>query len=128
MSLYNMVAGYHPHAGLVLHLLGKEPGDFARFRDAWVERDEQGAPRLAIYTRLGGGNRDDCEDTIDSITEHPLYLHDADDSFDCTYATFYFRVPDEHLQEVDDALPKDVGPVDTDARWQQLINSIGDPA
>ena len=34
-------------------------------------------------------------DVFDEMSEHPWYSHDEDDSFDCTYANIYFKIPDD---------------------------------
>lgn len=57
---------------------------------------------VEVHTRLGGGNRecwcsDDSEhhcyvETIETIQAMPGYVDDYDQSWDCTYADFYFRV------------------------------------
>jgi hypothetical protein len=49
---------------------------------------------IVVHTRNGGGNREDYEDVFDEMSEHPWYSHDEDDSFDCTYANIYFKVPE----------------------------------
>jgi hypothetical protein len=101
--MYNMIFGQSADAGELLSALGYGRGDFYRYRDCYLENDE-----IAVYTRGGGGNRecwnDDCTDgkhtddcTIaiqEGVRQHPLYLRDEDDSFDCTYSTFYFRSPE----------------------------------
>lgn len=33
------------------------------------------------------------------IPKHPNYLKDKDDSFDCTYASVYYSVPEEYKDE-----------------------------
>ena len=91
MSLYNMVAGYHPTARVVLDMLELSPDDCGRFRDAYITEDGE----LAIFTRNGGGNRDDYQSVIDTLAEHPNYLRDEDDDFDSTYCTIFFSVPDK---------------------------------
>jgi hypothetical protein len=131
MSMYDLVAGdgaQHSRGSVLLAVLGNpDPG---RFRDAWVERDEQGEPIIAIYTRNGGGNRECyCDDGNEpgsctgcrgeAFAAHPLHLRNADD--DCTYATYYFSVPPEHRDELA-AFAQDH--VDTSARWTDLINAI----
>ena len=57
MSLYNALFGTNAFAGLILSMLGEKfnPG---RFRDAHIDRSEEGDPRIVIYTRNGGGNRE----------------------------------------------------------------------
>ena len=89
MSLYNMVFGMNPDADKLLSLLGKTAGDFGRFRNVYMEDGY-----IVVHTRNGGGNREDYEDVFDEMSDHPWYSHDADDDFDCTYAYFYFRVPE----------------------------------
>ncbi|MFJ4932375.1 hypothetical protein ACIP8U_00690 [Streptomyces pseudovenezuelae] len=122
MSMYSLAVGdghQHDRGAVLLAALGNpDPG---RFRDAWVEKGEDDQPVIAIYTRNGGGNREDYEDIIDGLQSHPLYLRDADDDFDSTYATFYFSTPDE-LVEAFRAVAQE--PVDTDRRWMDAIAAL----
>jgi hypothetical protein len=112
MGLYNMVFGVSKNAGNLLNALGLQSNHFYRFRDCYLTENNQ----IAVYTRAGGGNRDCyCNEAIgltatdkdgDKHTEvcvviinehlraHPLYITDEDDAFDSTYATYYFKVPD----------------------------------
>lgn len=139
VSMYGMVFG-DAHTGdrvaLAAALLDQPDGDwsiFGRIRDVWFEKQPDGPPRIAVYTRNGGGNRDDYSEPIEKMQAHPLYLLDRDDDFDSTYATFYFSVPEtcDHpaLQPYDEVravivkLARDV--VDTDARWLEAIDRIG---
>jgi hypothetical protein len=151
MSMYNIIHGTNPMMGLVLALLGKPPGYFGRLRDAWVEGCEDGSCVLAVYTRNGGGNREhyndtpegpecDCTGCIASyrLPADPLYISDSDDDYDCTYATFRFRVPDdaeakirEQAQREGITLPagwslRDVAQVEPDmrAKWEAAIAAI----
>jgi hypothetical protein len=140
MSLYEIaVADGHQNErrAVLLPVLGNPT--VARFRDAWVEKGDDG-PVIAVYTRQGGGNRECyCESrnaVIDAgqhvpehcyaacneaLAAHPLYLRDADDDLDATYATFYFGVPDKFR----DALTRlAVDPVNMSKRWQAAIERI----
>jgi len=137
MALYDIAVGdghQHERGAVLLAVLGAP--HVARFRDAWVEKSADG-PVVAIYTRQGGGNRECyCEDygrahpdpscyaaCNEELARHPLYIRDADDDFDSTYATFYFRAPDD--PEIRDALASIAqDPVDTDERWQAAIDRI----
>jgi hypothetical protein len=136
MSMYDLVAGdghQRDRGALLLGILGNpDPG---RFRDAWVEKADDGQPVIAIYTRNGGGNRECCCDEGDhaehgpctalagrQFAEHPLHIRNADDDFDSTYATYYFRTPDEYRDQLAE-IAQD--PVDTSARWKRLIDAIG---
>lgn len=98
MSMYNMVNGVHPTAGFVLEWLGIDVEDCGRFRDAYITK----GANLAIYTRCGGGNRDDYEHIYDRFKKHPNYLYNEDDDYDETYSTFYFTVPIQYISEVNE--------------------------
>ncbi len=91
MSLYNMLFGMNPDANQLLEVLGKTQADFGRFRNVYMEDDY-----IVVHTRNGGGNREDYEDVFEEMSEHPWYSHDEDDSFDCTYANIYFKIPESH--------------------------------
>ena len=123
MSMYGLLMGRSPDSGALLTALGLTMGDVARFRDAHLADGE-----IAIYTRLGGGNRECwCEDgaphecyqpAIQALQSHPLYLRDQDDAFDCTYATFYFRCPEGGVAATD------IGAWDPDGRWAKVITAL----
>jgi hypothetical protein len=89
MSLYNTLFNASRIAPLLLRVLGLTIDNIVRFRDAFLTDDNL----IAIYTRLGGGNRGDYQCTIQKLRSHPNYIRDEDDDFDCTYATFYFSIP-----------------------------------
>lgn len=88
MSLYNMLFGKNPNTEVLLAILGLKEADVQRFRDCGF--DDKG---IYIYTRTGGGNREGYPN--EKLTSSPYYLSDTDDDFDCTYATYYFKFPDE---------------------------------
>lgn len=134
MSMYDLVAGdvgQHDRGAILLTIL--DHPNVGRYRDAWVEQGPDGEPVIAIYTRNGGGNRGCyCDDdhpegpctgliATEVLPAHPLYLRDADDSFDSTYATFYFRVPDEYREALAEVACE---PVDTGERWRALIAAL----
>ena len=96
MSLYNMLFGMNPDSGKLLEILGKTQADFGRFRNVYMEDGY-----IVVHTRNGGGNREYYEDVFDEMSEHPWYSHDEDDSFDCTYANIYFKIPDHHKDLID---------------------------
>jgi len=95
MSFYNMLFGRNPQSALLLAAVGFKENDVERFRDVSVE---DGGKTIAIYTRTGGGNRDDYPN--EALTSSPLYSHGEDDDFDNTYRTFYMKVPDEFVSDV----------------------------
>lgn len=115
MSLYNALFGVNPLAAVVVEAVGAT-GLIPRFRDAYFDADEN---RLVIFTRTGGGNRDyydepggydneDYEGPFNSdLRALPNYIDDEDSDFDCTYAEFYFSIP-EAYKPIFDTL-RDIG-------------------
>ena len=58
------------------------------------------------------------------LPDHPLYVLDADDDFDCTYATIYFRFPDEFSE---DLKKLDLGErFDPSERWEKRIKDLSE--
>ena len=96
MSLYNIMHGVRPATFFVLPMLGKHPDEYPRFRDCFTEDDEH--PELKdhihVYTRTGGGNRESYEAEHLAMRMMPGFVTDYDDDFDCTYASWVFRVPE----------------------------------
>jgi hypothetical protein len=195
MSLYELAfsdPGRPDRARVLLAVLGNP--EMGRFRDAWLEKTNDGPLEVAVYTRNGGGNREcwhdsdptwgepgckhetfhreksvwlndgegepqpewrvgrqwprrteyltgefeeevsykclapdsiecDCVGCIAQyrLPTHPLYIRDKDDNFDCTYATFYFKVPDEFVEALE---PLAGTHIDTSKRWADTIAAI----
>lgn len=122
MSMYSLAVGdghQNDRGAILIAALGNP--DVGRFRDAWVEKGEDGEPVIAIYTRNGGGNREGYAGVIADLQDHPMYLRDADDDFDSTYATFYFRTPD-HLRDSFREIAGD--PVNMSDVWQKAIDAL----
>jgi hypothetical protein len=117
--LYNAIFGYNEFALEILAVLELKPQDFERFRDAFVTNGE-----IAVYTRLGGGNREGYAETIEKLQKHPLYLRDKDDSYDSTYATFYFRIPDQYRELMKRC---DIGEFSPEDRWKQAMENLKRP-
>ena len=125
MSLYALVHGMNPAADIILATLGLTRESVGRFRDAFVSQGVD-SYEIAVYTRNGGGNRDDYEDVFEALRAHPLYDRDVDDDFDSTYATIYFKLPEEYA----DSLKKlGDGKFEPDKRWQDALEKLqkGDP-
>lgn len=102
MSLYNLTCGVNPLSLIYLQIIGVEYQSIPRFRDVYVS--ETG--NIVIYTRTGGGNRDDYWAENDELTKNPNYISDNDDNFDCTYAHFHFKVPETHKKLVEELSSK----------------------
>lgn len=101
-------------------MLGKHYSAYPRFRDCFVGRlendetktDQFGIPQkknlinkkqkeISVYTRVGGGNRDEYEKEIKELRSIPEYITDYDDDFDCTFATFVFKCPTKWEKDFD---------------------------
>lgn len=130
--MYNMLFGRNPMSRYLLAMLGLTLESVGRFRDAFVTEDS-----IAIYTRNGGGNRVcwlenekpgpecDCVGCIMTfrLPGHPLYIRDQDDSFDSTYATVYFRFPDEWAEFL--TLIGKGQKWEPDKRWAEKLEALG---
>lgn len=92
MSLYKLVMGMSPVAGVVLTVLGLSAEDIGRFRDTFV-KVEDGVPLLGVYARIGGSYREAYQWVFDALSKHELYLRDEDAEHDSTYATIWFKAP-----------------------------------
>lgn len=132
MSLYAMVVGRHPLAGLLLERLGfeseAEVRRIPRLRDVYLYQDE-----IRVLTRTGGGNRDEYEEGNDWIRARPGFLRDWDDPYDNTYAWWSFAWPEadrEGLQLVLDELIQrrpELLPDSTRERFEAALERIGKP-
>lgn len=125
MSLYNMINGVNPATFFILPMLAeKHPESYPRFRDCFVgelsnadENDQFGIPKkqtdktkkvVSIYTRVGGGNREDYQEQIDELRKMEGYIKDYDDDFDSTFATFVFNIPKEFESDFDLVLNSEI--------------------
>lgn len=143
MSLYNALFGRNPMSRLLLSMLNLTEGDVGRFRDCYLargdrfereaaENDEAKAKelekkdlRIVVYTRNGGGNRDDYESVTDTLQALPDYLTDYDDDFDCTYASYEFKVPEKFKATADELVGLGaVSEVSPQERFKTLIANL----
>ncbi len=95
MSLYNMLFGVNKYALPLLTALDLDPANIPRFRDCFLEKDS-----IVVLTRTGGGNREHYLEENKVMQDHPNYLYDEDEDFDCTYASFHFSFPDKHKADL----------------------------
>lgn len=128
-SMYAMVFGNGAEGQYLLAALGfTSLRQIGRYRDAWIERSPDGLPWIAVYTRLGGANREDYAEVIEGLQDNEFYLVDRDDGFDNTYATFYFRMPDDLMTLFDETYPtwrdEVQDPVDMDEMWKRAIEAL----
>lgn len=140
MSLYNLINGVQQETFFFLPMLGKHPDEYPRFRDCCIGRLENdavdkdqfgipvkirncvpGAREISVYTRVGGGNREEYSDEIAALRAHPNYVMDYDDSFDSTFATFVFSAPKQWQSDYDKLL---VGNFDISAEYKSEMYRI----
>lgn len=95
MSLYNMLFGTNEEAPVLLGMLSVNKEYFSRFRD--VELIEAGT-KIRVFTRLGGGNREEHRENWEKIRKHEMYIKDYDDEFDTTYAYIEFSIPEQYKE------------------------------
>jgi len=91
-----MLFGVNEAAPVLLTMLKLNVEEIARFRDCYLS--EYGS-EIIVYTRTGGNNRDDYQESIDKLRAHSAYVRDYDLDFDNTYMEFVFKVPDEYLED-----------------------------
>jgi hypothetical protein len=77
-------------------MLGRKQNEWPRFRDCFVTEDNN----IAIYTRVGGGNRN-AGYNEEKLYEDPLFIKTYDDEYDNTYATYEFNVPEKWKADFD---------------------------
>lgn len=95
MSLYNLICGMNRSADILLAVIGLKKNDIDRFRDVFASADGK---TIEVYTRTGGGNREDYPNLI--MRKRPGWNGSIDDDFDSTYCTDTFSVPDEWIEDV----------------------------
>ena len=96
MSMYNMINGFNPACVFIMPMLGRKQEEWPRFRDCFVT--EEG--NIAIYTRVGGGNRN-CGYNEEKLYEDENFIQTYDDEYDTTYGTYEFKVPDKWKADFD---------------------------
>ena len=97
MSLYNMINGFNPACVIILPMLGRKQDEWPRFRDCYLTEDKK---RIAIYTRVGGNNRNSGYGE-EKLYEDPNFVKTYDDDFDNTYATYEFNPPEQWKEDFD---------------------------
>lgn len=115
-----MLHGQNEYSDYLLSILGLNKTDFGRFRDCYIDKEQ-----IVVYTRCGGGNREDYGDVFDKMKKHPQFVRDEDDSFDCTYCSFYFNIPEERKQELKEFA---TGGSKPQQKMLDLIKNMSDPS
>jgi hypothetical protein len=87
-------------------MLGRKQEEWPRFRDCFVTEDNN----IAIYTRVGGGNRN-CGYNEEKLYEDENFIRTYDDDYDTTYGTYEFKVPEKWKADFDTILSGDMSKV-----------------
>lgn len=96
MSMYNMMMGFNPACVAIMPMLGRKQNEWPRFRDCYVTDEGN----IAIYTRVGGGNRD-AGFGEEELYKDENFLTTYDDEYDNTYGTYEFKVPEKWKADFD---------------------------
>ena len=104
-----MINGFNPACVFIMPMLGRKQDEYPRFRDCFVTEEHN----IAIYTRVGGGNRD-CGYGEEKLYEDENFLTTYDDEYDCTYGTYEFKVPDKWKEDFDKIMVGNFSEVSTE--------------
>jgi hypothetical protein len=137
--MYNLLFGENSHSEFLLKILGFNQSDIPRYRDCFLQDNA-----IVIYTRTGGGNRDfyENEETCrscypedfeeenppsgpwnDDLRKNPNFISDCDEDFDCTYANFYFKFPEEFRDDLE-ALANKTTNYTPSQKWKMLFEAM----
>ncbi len=126
MSLYNMVMGTNPFAGMLLALLGfqKPNEEIPRLRDCYV--DQQGY--VVILTRTGGGNRAEYAEGNAKLAALPGFVGTMDWQLDTTFALWVYNLTDDpEADEIAQQLAGIGARMDLDAKFTAAVEDLGSP-
>lgn len=118
MSMYNLACGPNTISTVLLEMLGLLPTDIPRFRDCYIDDS-----CIVIYTRTGGGNREAYVTENASMQAHPLYIKDEDDAMDCTYANFFFSIPEEHKELIQKLVDNNLS-ITPAEKWELIFKQL----
>jgi hypothetical protein len=140
MSLYNSLFGINDKTAVLLNCLEINIKDVPRFRDCYIDDTH-----IVIHTRTGGGNREyyENEETCRKnypeyfdgkdkppagpwnagLRASPYYDFDKDDEYDCTFANFYFKFPEEIRSDLE-ALAKRCPDQKPSEKWKALFSGM----
>jgi hypothetical protein len=91
-----------------------------RFRDIYLNED---GTLITLYTRNGGGNRNEYFYIFDILKTHPNYLNDYDDDFDGTYAYVEFSIP-EQAKDLIKTLVTGEKPLTVSEKFEQTMKEM----
>lgn len=83
-----MLNGRNPDTSKILELIHLDKYDIERFRDCGLNKEKK---FIWVLTRTGGPNR--VAFPNNNIILNPYYTNNHDESFDNTFAIYYFEIP-----------------------------------
>ena len=126
-----MLFGVDINSKLFLDILKIDKESIPRFRNCFLsERD--GELTIVIHTRTGGGNREYYDEPNvennegpwnSDLRKNPNYLYDEDDAFDSTYADFYFSIPSEVKEKLQE-IHKESPALTPSEQWKILFEAL----
>lgn len=117
MSLYNLICGFNPACYFIMPMLGRKQDEWPRFRDCFVTEDKQ----IAIFTRVGGNNRNSGYGE-EELYKDPNFVKTYDDSFDDTYGTYVFNIPEKWKADFDKIMEGKLS--ETSAKYQSYVREF----
>lgn len=124
MSLYNALFGYNKFAHILLRILDLDVVDVPRFRDCYLN---EAGDEIIIFTRTGGGNREEYAAQNEALRRRPGFIADADDTLDSTYAKFRYSIPEQFVH-VTTAIAAQDGVNDPTEKFKTLLDKMQDPS
>jgi len=121
MSLYNQLLGVNPIAPNLLAELELDYHEIERFRDCYIDDDHN----IVVFTRTGGDNRYTHSYSNNRLKDNRYYLKDEDDEFDCTYAHFTFKCPEDLKDKIKEI--KLQFPRNSRKDFKKLLDKMKDP-
>lgn len=131
-GLYNALFGVNEMAPILLKTLGITEAEIPRYRDCFIDDEKV---MIVIHTRTGGGNRDYYDELNEAnvtgpwnkgLRYNPNYVWDEDDTFDSTYANFYFKFPEEYADDLKALLGVEHKLTKPSDKWKALFESMKD--
>jgi hypothetical protein len=123
VSLYNALFGTNKFSHVLLRMIDVSPLDVPRFRDCYLN---EAGDEIVIFTRTGGGNRQEYEAQNEALRRLPNYIADEDDTLDVTYAKFRYSVPEQY-KAATQAIKAQGGVDDPTAKFKALLDKMSDP-
>lgn len=101
----------------IMPMLGRKQDEWPRFRDCFVTDNGN----IAIYTRVGGGNRNQGYGE-EELYKDTNFIKTYDDEYDNTYATYEFKVPDKWKEDFNHILSNEFDQVSEE--YQKYLRSF----